>query len=324
MKELRYVRAINEALREEMTRDKRVCLLGEDIGRGGGAWSATRGLLQEFGPDRVKDMPIAENTMLGLALGMAMSGLKPVVEIMFMDFIAVCMDSIVNGIAKERYRLAGQFEAPVTIRTPGGSAGGAGCDHSQCLEAWFAHVPGLTVVMPSTVYDLKGLLKSSIRSDDPVLFIEHKGLYAMKGEIPEEEYTIPLGKADIKRAGSDVTVVATARMVFEAMKAADQLAGEGISVEIVDPRTISPLDTETILESVKKTGKLVVAHEAVRAFGIGAEIAATVQEEAFDSLDAPIKRVGAAFAPLAVAKPVEIYCLPWADDIVKAVKEIAK
>lgn len=324
MKELRYVRVINEALREEMARDNRVCLLGEDVGRGEGAFSATRGLLQEFGPDRVKDMPIVENSIVGIAFGMAMAGLKPVVEIMFMDFMALAMDSVVNGIAKERYRFAGQFEAPVTIRTPAGAAGGAGCDHSQSLEVWFAHVPGLKVVMPSTAYDLKGLLKSSIRDDDPVVFIEHKGLYPMKVEIPEEEYTIPLGKADIKRQGSDVTVVATARMVFEAMKAADELAREGISVEIVDPRTISPIDKETILESVEKTNRLVVAHEAVRAFGIGAEIAASVQEEAFDFLDAPIKRVGGAFSPLSVSKPMEDFCLPWAKDIVKAVKEIVR
>ena len=324
MKELRYVRVITEALHEEMARDKRVCLIGEDIGRGEGSWSATRGLLKEFGPDRVKDMPIVESTIIGIALGMAMSGLRPVAEIMFMDFLTLCMDPIVTGIAKERYRFAGQFEAPVTIRTPAGSAGGAGCDHSESLEAWFAHVPGLKVVMPSTAYDLKGLLKSSIRDDDPVLFIEHKALYPMKVEIPEEEYTIPLGKADVKRQGSDVTVVATARMVFEAIKAADELARDGISIEIVDPRTISPLDKETILESVRKTGRLVVAHEAVRTCGIGAEIAAIVQEEAFDYLDAPVKRVGAAFAPLAVSKPMEDSCLPWAADIVRAVKEIAK
>jgi len=322
VKELRYVRVINEALREEMTADPRVCLLGEDIGRGEGAWSATRGLLEEFGPDRVKDMPIVENTIIGMALGMAMSGLRPVAEIMFMDFITVCMDQIVNGIAKERYRFAGQFEVPVTIRTAAGAAGGAGPDHSQSFEAWFAHVPGLKVVMPSTGYDAKGLLKSSIRDDDPVIFIEHKGLYSTKVEIPEEEYTIPLGKADIKRAGKDVTVVATSRMVFEALAAAEELSREGISVEVVDPRTISPLDTATIIRSVTKTRRLVIAHEAVRAFGIGAEIAATVQEEAFDSLDAPIKRVGAAFAPLPVAKPMEDRCLPWAKDIVQAVKDI--
>lgn len=324
MKELRYGRAINEALREEMVRDKRVCLIGEDIGQGEGAWSVTRGLLQEFGSDRVKDMPIIENSIIGIAFGMAMSGLKPVAEIMFMDFIALAMDPIVNGIAKERYRYAGQFEAPVTIRTAGGAAGGAGCDHSQCLEAWFAHIPGLKVVMPSTGYDVKGLLKSSIRDEDPVIFIEHKGLYRMKAEIPEEEYTIPLGKADVKRKGTDVTVVATARMVFEALKAADELAQDGISIEIVDPRTIYPLDMQTILDCVRKTGRLVIAHEAVRAFGIGAEIAAVVQEEAFDFLDAPIKRVGAAFSPLAVSREMENFCLPWAKDIVKAVREIVK
>jgi len=324
MKELRYGRVINEALREEMARDKRVCLIGEDIGKGEGSWSVTRGLLQEFGPDRVKDMPIVENSIIGIAFGMAMSGLKPVAEIMFMDFIALAMDQIVNGIAKERYRYGGQFASPVTIRTAAGAAGGAGCDHSQCLEAWFAHIPGLKVVMPSSGYDAKGLLKSSIRDEDPVIFIEHKGLYRMQVEIPEEEYTIPLGKADVKRAGNDVTIVATSKMVFEAMKAADELAAGGINAEIVDPRTIYPLDTGTILESVKKTGRLVIAHEAVKEFGIGAEIAAIVQEEAFDFLDAPIKRVGAKYSPLAVNREMENFCLPWAKDIVKAVREIVK
>jgi len=324
MKEIRYVRAITEALHEEMARDKAVCIIGEDVGAGGGAFTATRGLLEEFGPERVKDTPISESAFMGMALGMAITGLKPVVEIMFMDFLTTCMDPIVNGIAKTRYMFGGQFKVPLTIRTPAGAGGSAGPHHSQCLEAWFAHVPGLKVVMPSTAYDVKGLLKSSIRDDAPVLFIEHKYLYALKGEIPQEEYTIPLGQAEVKREGSDVTVVAVARMVHEAMRAADKLAADGISIEIIDPRTITPLDKETILASVRKTSKLVVAHEAVRTCGIGAEIAATVAEEAFDYLDAPIKRVGAAFSPVPFSKPMEQFCLPWAEDIIKAVREISK
>ena len=322
MKELRYVRSITEALREEMIRDKTVCILGEDVGAGGGAFSATRGLLEEFGPDRVKDAPISESSIIGVALGMASTGLRPIVEIMFMDFLSLCMDPIVNGVAKWKFMFGGQYTAPLVIRTPAGAANNAGPNHSQSLEAWFCHVPGIKVVMPSTIYDLKGLLKSSIRDDDPVIFIEHKHLYAAKGEIPEEEFLVPLCQAEIKREGSDVTVVATAQMVLEAMKAADELAADGISVEIIDPRTISPLDMKTILDSVKKTSRLVVAHEAIRTCGLGAEIAARVAEEAFDYLDAPVKRVGAAFSPLPFAIPLEKACLPWADDIVRAVKEV--
>ncbi len=268
MKEIRYVRAITEALREEMVRDESVFIIGEDVGVGGGSFSATRGLLEEFGEKRVVDTPIVELSFTELALGAALTGLRPVVEIMFMDFITLAMDAIVNQIAKIRYMYGGQLgKLPITIRTPAGAAGGTGIHHSDSLEAWFTHVPGLKVVMPSTAYDVKGLLKSSIRDDNPVLFIEHTRLIPMKEEIPEEEYSIPLGVADIKREGNDVTVVAIARMVFEAMTAADKLAAEGISIEIVDPRTLSPLDKETILNSVKKTGRLVIVHEAVKTGG---------------------------------------------------------
>lgn len=324
MKEIRYVRAINEALREEMARDKAICIVGEDVGVGGGAFSATRGLLQEFGAERVKDTPISESSIVGMALGMAITGLRPVVEIMFMDFMTTCMDPVVNGIAKSRYMSGGQFKLPITIRTSAGAGGSAGPQHSQCLEAWFAHIPGLKVVMPSTPYDAKGLLKSSIRDDNPVLFVEHKYLYTTKGEIPEEEYVIPLGQAHIKKEGDNVTVVATARMVHEALKAAEELAGEGIDVEVIDLRSIVPLDKDTLLASVRKTGRLVIAHEAVKDWGVGAEIAATVIEEAFDFLDAPIIRVGAAFVPVPFSKPMEQFCLPWADDIIKAVKKVMK
>lgn len=322
MKETTYIRAINEALREEMARDPSVVLIGLDVGPSGGAFSASRGLYQEFGPKRVRDYPLSENSLIGLASGAAVTGLRPVVEIMFLDFLALAMDPLVNGAAKARAQFGAQYDkVPLTIRTPVGK--GAGADHCQSLEAWFAHVPGLKVVMPSTVYDVKGLLKASIRDNNPVLFIEHLALLRTKEEIPEEEYIIPLGKAHIKREGSDVTVVAVGRMVYDALKAADRLAAEGISVEVVDPRTISPLDKETILKSVAKTNKLVIAHEAVKTGGVGAEIAAIVAEEALDSLDAPIKRVGGAFAPISFCPPLEKAVLPSDEDIVKAVKEIA-
>jgi len=322
LKEIRYIRVVTEALREELARDPNVFIMGEDVGRGGGSFSATRGLLEEFGPQRVVDAPLAESGFMGLCMGAAMTGLRPVVEIMFMDFVTVCMDEIANEIAKARYIFGGQLQVPITIRTPHGSGGSAGAHHSQCLEAWFTHIPGLKVVLPSTPADVKGLLKSSIRDDDPVLFIEHKGLYALKGDIPEEEYTIPLGKADIKREGSDVTVFAMGKMVFEALKAADVLSGEGISIEVVDPRTLYPLDKEAILNSVQKTGRLVIAHEAVKTSGFGAEIAAIVAEEAFDYLDAPIKRVGAPFAPVPFAKPLEEFYMPSSKHIVEAVKSL--
>ena len=320
MKDIRYIRAITEALHEEMARDENVFIIGEDVGAGNGAFSATRGLFQEFGERRVKDTPISESAFVGVAFGAATTGLRPVVEIMFMDFLTVCMDQIVNQIAKARYMFGAQFKVPLTIRTPAGTGGSTGPQHSQSLEAWFTHVPGLKVLMPSTVYHIKGLLKSSIRDDNPVLFIEHKGLYALKGTIPEKEYTIPLGKADIKREGSDVTVVATARMVYEAMTAADKLAAEGISIEIVAPRTVMPLDKETILNSVRKTSRVVIAHEAVKTSGFGAEIAAVIAEEALG--DVLIRRVGAPFTPVPFSKPLEEFYLPSSESIVKTVKEI--
>ncbi len=322
LKQTSYRGALAEALHEEMVRDDRVCIIGEDVGASGGAFAVTRGLFQEFGKNRVIDTPISEAGFVGMALGMAITGLRPVVEIMFMDFITTCMDPVVNGIAKARYMFGGQFQVPLTIRTPAGAGGSAGPQHSQSLEAWFAHIPGLKVVMPSTPYDAKGLLKSSIRDGNPVIFIEHKYLYNLRDKIPEEEYSIPLGKASLKREGKDITVLAIARMVHEAMKAAEELMADNISLEIVDPCTIIPFDKETLFNSVKKTGRLIIAHEAVKTCGIGAEIAATVSEEVFDYLDAPIKRVGAAFSPIPFSKPMEQFCLPWAKDIVRAVKEI--
>lgn len=322
MKEIRYIRAITEALREEMARDEAVFVIGEDVGLSGGAFSATRGLLEEFGEKRVKDTPLSESAIAGLALGAATQGLRPVVEIMYMDFLTVCMDQIVNQLAKARYMFGGQHQVAVVIRTPCGGGLYAGPQHSQCLESWFAHVPGLKVVMPATPYDVKGLLKASIRDDNPILFVENKALYGLKGEIPNEEYLIPIGKADVKREGRDVTVVAISRMVHQSLEAARVLAKEGIEVEVIDLRTISPLDKEMIFKSVEKTSRLVVAHEAVKAFGIGAEISALVSEEMIDCLDAPIIRVGAPFTP--VPFNLEHFYLPNSADVVKAVRKVVE
>lgn len=320
MKEVRYVRAITEALREEMARDEAVFVVGEDVAYPGGSFSATRGLLEEFGERRVKDTPISESAIVGLALGAATQGLRPVAEIMFMDFLAVCMDQIVNQVAKARYMFGGQYRLPMVIRTPCGGGLNAGPQHSQCLEAWFAHVPGLKVVMPATPYDVKGLLKSAIRDDNPVLFVENKALYGLKGEIPEEEYLVPIGQADVKRPGRDVTVVATSRMVHQSLEAAQTLAQEGIEAEVIDLMTITPLDQETIFRSVEKTSKLVIAHEAVKAFGIGAEISAMVCEEMVDCLDGPILRVGAPYTPVPFSP--ESFYLPNAEDVIQAVRKV--
>jgi len=320
MREIRYIRAITEALREEMARDASVFLIGEDIGVPGGSFSATRGLLEEFGERRVKDTPISESAIVGLALGAATQGLRPVVEIMFMDFLAVCMDQIVNQVAKMRSMSGGQYQVPMVIRTPCGGGLNAGPQHSQCLESWFCHIPGLKVVMPATPYDVKGLLKASIREDNPVLFVENKALYELAGQIPEEDYIVPVGKADVKRKGLHVTVVAVSRMVHQSLEAADSLAKEGIEIEVIDLRTVSPLDKETILRSVEKTSKLVIAHEAVKAFGIGAEVAAMVCEERIDCLDGPIMRVGAPYTP--IPYNIEKAYLPDSGDVITAVKKV--
>ena len=320
MGELRYIRAITEALREEMSRDERVFVIGEDVGLSGGAFSATRGLLEEFGEKRVRDTPISESAIVGLAVGAAAAGLRPVVEIMFMDFMTLCMDQVINQMAKISYMFGGQSKVPIVIRTPCGAGLNAGPQHSQCLEALFAHIPGLRVVMPSTPYDVKGLLKSSIRDDSPVIFVENKALHAISGEVPDGEYTIPLGKGEIKREGKDVTVVATSRMVHQSLVAAEELEQEGIHIEVIDPRTINPLDKGIILTSVEKTSRLVIVHEAVKAFGIGAEISAMVCEENIDSLDAPIIRVGAPFTPIPFS--VENAYLPGAQDIINAVHRV--
>ncbi len=319
MKEIRYIHGINDAIREEMERDEDIFLIGEDVGIPGGSFGATRNLYDQFGPERVVDSPISEAGIMGLAAGAAACGLRPIVEIMFMDFMAVCMDGIVNQIAKMRYMFGSQYTMPIVIRTPAGGGVSAGPQHSQCLEAWFAHVPGLKVVMPATPYDVKGLMKAAIRDDNPVIVVENKALHGMKGAVPEEEYLVPIGQAEVKREGKDVTVVATSRMVHETLKAADSLAEEGIEIEVVDLLSISPWDKETVFNSIGKTHRLVIAHEAVKSFGIGAEVSATVAEEIMDEMDAPIMRVGAPFVP--VPFNLEKSYLPNANDVINAVKQ---
>ncbi len=324
MRGLTFAEAINEALREEMARDERVYLIGEDvrIGYGGGAFGVTKGLFTQFGPDRVIDAPISESAIAGTSVGAALWGMRPVAEIMFADFVALAMDHISNSAAKMRFAYAGEAAVPVVFRMAFGAGVGAALHHSQSPEAWITNVPGLKVVMPSTPADAKGLLKSSIRDDNPVVFLEHKLLYSrLKGPVPEGEILSPLGKADVKRAGEHVTIIATGAMVPQALAAADVLEKEGVKAEVVDPRTLVPLDGETILESVKKTARVVIVHEAPKFGGFGGEIASLIAEEAFYSLDAPIKRVGAPFTPVPAHPLLEKFYLPDAQKIVKAARE---
>jgi pyruvate dehydrogenase E1 component beta subunit len=323
MRKISYRDALREALREEMLRDSSVFLLGEDIGRyWGGAFKVTDGLAQEFGDERVKDTPISESAIIGTAVGAAITGMRPVAEIMFGDLAALAMDQIANQAAKIRYMFGGQAKCPLVIRTPFGAGVNIASHHSQSLEAWFMHVPGLYVAAPSTPYDAKGLLKTAIRGSNPVFFCEHKLLYPIEGEVPEEEYTVPFGKAEVKREGADVTVVATMYMVHKALNAAKQLEKEGLSVEVVDPRTLTPLDRRTIVASVKKTGRIVVVSEDCKTAGVSAEIAAVVAEEALDYLDAPVKRVAEPDTPIPFSPPLEQYVIPDEKAIIKAVKEV--
>ena len=322
MRKLTYAQALNEALRQEMRRDPSIYVAGEDVGRYGGIFGVTAGLLQEFGEKRVKDTPITESAIIGSAVGAAAAGLRPVVELMFIDFIGVALDQLFNQAAKMKYMFGGKARLPLVVRTQGGGGMGAAAQHSQCLEAWFMHVPGLKVALPSTPYDAKGLLIQAIRDDNPVFFIEHKMCYGLSGDVPEEPYTIPFGKADVKREGKDVTIVATLFMVQKALSAAERLAKEGISAEVIDPRTLTPLDEEAILASVRKTHRLVIVHEAVKRAGSGAEIAAIVAEHAFDYLDAPIKRVAAPFTPVPFSPVLEREYIPDEDKIIAAVKEV--
>lgn len=301
-----YRDALREALREEMQRDETVFLMGEDIADPfGSAYKVTLGLSPEFGLERVRQTPISELGFVGAGVGAALTGMRPVVELMYIDFSTLAMDQIVNQAAKIRYMSGGQAKVPLVIRTQGGMGRSSAAHHAQSLEAWFVHVPGLLVAMPSTPYDAKGLLKTAIRLDDPVIFVEHKLLYNTEGPVPEEEYTIPFGVADVKREGTDCTVVATSRTVLMALKAAEVLEKEGISVEVVDPRTLFPLDTETIVQSVKKTSRLVVAHEAPERGGFGAEVVAQIAERAFAYLDAPIQRVCGPSVPAPFARHLE-------------------
>jgi len=324
MRKITYKEALREALREEMRRDPTVFLLGEDIGRyWGGAFKVTNGLAEEFGDERVRDTPISESAIIGAAVGAAITGTRPVAEIMFGDLTALAMDQIANQAAKIHYMFGGQVNVPLVIRTPFGAGVNIAAHHSQSLEAWFLHVPGLYVAVPSTPYDAKGLLKTAIRGSNPVFFCEHKLLYPMEGEVPEDEYTVPFGVADVKREGSDVTIVATLYMVRKALNAAKELETEGISVEVVDPRTLAPLDKQTIISSVKKTGRLVVVSEDCKTAGVSAEIAATVAEEAIDYLDARVKRVAEPDTPIPFSPPLEQYVIPNEKSIIKAVKEIA-
>jgi len=323
MSEMTFAQAIRAALRDEMLSDDRVFLLGEDIGVYGGAFGVTDGLLSEFGPERIRDTPISEAAIAGAAIGAALGEMRPIAEFQFFDFILLAMDQLVNQAAKIRYMFGGTVSVPIVVRGPAGSGTGAAAQHSQSLEALFAHIPGLKVVAPSTPADAKGLLTASIRDPNPVIFVEHKLLYRTKGEVPEGEFVVPLGSADVKRHGRDATVVATQIMVPRALAAAERLAAEGIQIEVVDPRTLAPLDVPTIAESVSRTGKLMVVHEAVKNGGIGAEIVAAIAEsEAFEYLEAPIKRLAGQPVPIPYNKDLERCAVPQEDDIVLAARTL--
>jgi pyruvate dehydrogenase E1 component beta subunit len=314
--------ALNQAMREEMARDPRVFILGEEVGAYQGAYKITQGLLAEFGEWRVRDTPIAEEAIAGVAIGAAFIGLRPIAEMMTFNFSILALDQIVNHAAKYRYMSGGQMRCPMVLRGPSGAAAQVAAQHSQALESWYAHVPGLVVVTPATPKDAKGLLKSAIRDDNPVIFMENEVLYNYKGEVPDEEYHIPLGLGEVKRSGKDVTIVAWSRSVWTSLAAADVLAKEGIEVEVVDPRTLRPLDEELIFESVQKTNRCVVVEEGWRVAGFGAEIADRVQRECFDDLDAPILRVTSADVPMPYAKTLEKAYLPQPEKVVEAVKKV--
>lgn len=322
MREITFAEATMEAMAEEMERDSRVFLMGEDIARQGGIFGQFKGLPQKFGFDRVRDTPISETAIVGAGVGAALAGMRPVVDMHFVDFITVAMDEVVNQMAKIRYMFGGQCKVPLVLRAPDGAARSAAAQHSQSLEAWFVHVPGLKVVIPSNPADAKGLLKAAIRDDNPVLYFENKDLFRMKGPVPDGEFLVPIGKANVVREGRDVTIVSYSITLHKALKAADKLAEEGIEAEVIDLRTIVPLDKETIFASVKKTKHLVIAHEATKNGGVGSEVAAVVAEEIIDYLDGPIKRVGAKFVPIPFSPALEPLMLPQVEDIIAAVKEI--
>ncbi|CAB4690410.1 MAG: alpha-ketoacid dehydrogenase subunit beta [Actinobacteria bacterium] len=325
MKTMSYREAVRDAIAESMRASDEVFIMGEDIAEMGGSMGVTQGLLDEFGASRVRNTPISEMAIVGAGIGAAMQGMRPIVEIMYEDFITLSLEQIVNQAAKHRFMSGGQLKVPMVIRTQGGAGWSPGAQHAQQLEAWLVHVPGLKVVFPSTPADVRGLLWSSIYDDNPVVFFEHRLLYPIKDEVPETLEPIPLGKARVIREGKDVTVIATGPLVHRALKAAEEAEADGISVEVVDPRTLQPLDEDGLIESVKKTNRCVVAHEAVTRMGFGAEVVAVLQEKAFDYLDAPIQRVGAKFAPLAFAPAMEQFVVPGPQDVLDAIrKTVAK
>ena len=324
MRKITYRQALNEALDEELQRDEKVFIMGEDVAIYGGAYGVTAGLWKKYGDERVIDTPISENAIVGTGLGAALTGMRPVVEIMYIDFIGLCMDQLNNQVAKIRYMFGGKCEVPLTIRTEGGAGRTLGAHHSQSLESWLIHIPGIKVVMPATPYDAKGLLKSSIRDNNPVVFIEHKMLYNTKGPVPEEEYTVPIGVADIKKEGKDVTIVTYSRMLLFSLEAASILEKEGISVEVVDLRTLLPMDMETVVKSVKKTNRVVIVEEDCKTGGTGAEIGMRIMEEAFDYLDAPIIRVAGADVPMPKSPVLEKLAIPDVDRIIEGVREVLK
>ena len=320
MPELSYREAVRDAMSQAMRRDDDIFIMGEDIAEMGGSMGVTQGMLAEFGAERVRNTPISEMALVGAGMGAAIMGMRPIVEVMYEDFLTLAMEQLVNQAAKHRYMSGGQVKVPLTVRTQGGAGWSPGAQHAQQVEAWFCHVPGLKVVFASTAADVRGLLWSAIYDDNPVVFFEHRTLYPLKEDVPEELEPIPLGQARVHRKGEDVTVVAIGRLVHEALKAAEEAESEGISVEVIDPRTLQPLDEDAIVGSVKKTNRCVVAHEAVTRMGYGAEIAALVQQQAFDWLDAPVERVGAKFAPLPFAPVMEQYVVPHAEDVLHAIK----
>ena len=325
MREITYAEAVREAMVQEMERDPRVFLIGEDVGVYGGAFQVSLGMLEKFGPERVVDTPITELGIAGAATGAALVGMRPIAEIMFMDFMTLASEQLVNQAAKLRFMFGGHATVPMVLRTPAGSGTGAASHHSQSFENWFVHVPGLKVVMPTTPYDVKGLLIASIRDNNPVVFVEHKLLYKVKGPVPEDLYEIPLGQAEVKRTGRDLTIIATSIMVPRSLQAAEVLAKEGIEVEVVDPRTLKPLDEATLVTSAKKTGRVLIVHEAVKIGGFGGELAAVIAEsEAFGYLDAPIVRLAGRDMPIPYNRNLEVHTVPQVEDIVAKARELVK
>ncbi|MDQ5822540.1 MAG: alpha-ketoacid dehydrogenase subunit beta [Actinomycetota bacterium] len=320
MPELTYREAVRDALATAMREDEDVFIMGEDIAEMGGSMGVTQGLVDEFGPERVRNTPISEMAIVGAGIGAAMQGMRPVVEIMYEDFLTLSLEQIVNQAAKHRYMSGGQVKVPLTVRTQGGAGWSPGAQHAQQLEAWFVHIPGLKVVFASTPEDVRGLLWSSIYDDNPVIFFEHRTLYGIKESVPDAIEPIPLGRARVHREGEDVTVIATGRLVHESLAAAEEAEKEGVSVEVVDPRTLQPLDEDTLVGSVKKTNRAVIAHEAVTRMGFGAEVAAVLQYQAFDWLDAPIERVGARFVPIPFAPVMEEFVVPHSEDVLEAIR----